>query len=113
MARQPVVQLHEANGDKAVEPGVGRLIDEVLVGLLVAGSVDRPQSTDKVGTLAALVGRERTALDGIGSRGIVAVLADAEAARLQGHLGHELATRPDAEVLDGGVLHGGSFPSAR
>ena len=37
MARQVVIDLHKAHSNKAVEPGVGNLLDDILVSSLVVG----------------------------------------------------------------------------
>ena len=98
VAREPVVELHEANGQKPVEPCVSRPFHELSVAS-VGGKAQQLRA------LLALGGREHAAVDGVGGAGQATLVQDAVLHTALLHVGDELAAGPDRIVLDCGVVH--------
>ena len=103
---QAVVELHVPDGNHAVEPNVCRLINELLIDCLILFRAHVLKAFQKLGTLAFFLSVQEPTFHHINGGRLVAVRSYAKALGLDGNLGNELSARPDAEVFNGGIVHG-------
>jgi hypothetical protein len=93
-----VIDLHEAEGDEAVEPRVGDLIDDLVETML----------RDMKGEFIALysfLSREEAPTDARRIRRIRGLLGEAEEEGTLGDLLEEFLARPDSELLNRILIH--------
>ena len=114
---QIVVDLHEANGDQTVEPGIGYLLHDEVVGsfvvtiplLIMNGLHQRLTLFDLVtgnGSRCASAGVEELHIaGGLGQRLLNTVLPDTHQAALVGNAADQSLACPDGKIFDRGFIH--------
>ena len=102
---QVAVDLHKAQGNEAVEPGIGHFLHDLLIAVLAR----LLNAGDEALTLGLLGGGEQAAVHMVGADVAVVLFGDAVLLRLLGHAGNQLAARPDGKLLDGVLVHGESL----
>ena len=118
MGGQVVVDLHKANGDQPVEPSVGDLLQDVLVGrgivavlLLLADDLHQSAALadgfagDGVGLGGSNV-IERNRSGRLRKGGFDALRRDAHEPRAVLDVRDQLVPRPDREIFYGCLVHG-------
>ena len=122
MAGQIVIDLHKAHSNQAVEPCVGNLLDDVLIGrLIVCILLFGPDQFDEMVTLADCFPADRIGLcrpdvielrlaGRLRKRLMNAVRSDSHKTCTVADISNQFISRPDGEVLYGGFVHSYAVP---